>query len=76
MPAKRVAIEIDYGPADPLRLEIGRDALIGDCRGPDGTEGGAAGQIAATALRASAESPLALHVVPGDGGAGRSRSTG
>jgi len=66
MPAKRVAIEIDYGPADPLRLEIGRDALIGDCRGPDGTEGGAAGQIAATALRASAESPLALHVVPGD----------
>lgn len=78
MPAKRVAIEIDYGPADPLRLEIGRDALIGDCRGPDGTEGGAAGQIAATALRASAESPLAARGArrPRDGGAGRSRSTG
>jgi hypothetical protein len=66
MPAKRIAIEMDYGAADPLRLEIGRDRLAADCRGPDGTEAGAAGQITATALRAGAESPLAKHVVPGD----------
>lgn len=60
-------IELKYGAADPLILECAADALVADCRGPDGRRGDAAHEAVTAALATPPEGPpLASHVVPGD----------
>jgi len=60
-------IPLDYGADEPLLLEIDDDALVADCRGPEGVAGEAARRLVTTAF-SSTESgpPLESHVVPGD----------
>ena len=60
-------IPLDYGADEPLLLEVNDDALVADCRGPEGVAGEAARQMV-TAAFSSTESgpPLESHVVPGD----------
>jgi hypothetical protein len=60
-------ISLDYGADEPLLLEIDDEALVADCRGPEGVAGEAARQLV-TAVFSSTESgpPLESHVVPGD----------
>ena len=60
-------ITLDYGADEPLLLEVDDDALVADCRGPEGVAGEAARQLV-TAVFSSTESgpPLESHVVPGD----------
>jgi len=60
-------IRLDYGADDPLLLELDDDALVADCRGPEGVAGEAARQLVTVALAsATAGPPLESHVVPGD----------
>ena len=60
-------IRLDYGADDPLLLEVDDDALVADCRGPEGVVGEAARQLVTAALAsATAGPPLESHVVPGD----------
>ena len=60
-------IRLDYGADDPLLLEVDDDALVADCRGPEGVAGDAARQVVTAALAvATAGPPLESHVVPGD----------
>jgi hypothetical protein len=60
-------ISLDYGADEPLLLEVDDDALVADCRGPEGVAGDAARQLV-TAACSETESglPLESHVVPGD----------
>jgi len=61
------AITLNYGADDPLLLKVADEALIADCRGPEGVVGAAARQLVAAAVGGPAEGPaLELHVVPGD----------
>ena len=60
------SITLNYGADDPLLLEVADDALIADCRGPEGVVDAAARRLVAAAVGAPAEGPaLELHVVPG-----------
>jgi len=60
-------IRLDYGADDPLLLEVDDDALVADCRGPEGVVGEAARQLVTAALAsATAGPPLESNVVPGD----------
>jgi len=60
-------IRLDYGADDPLLLEVDDDALVADCRGPEGVVGDAARQLVTAALAsATAGPPLESHVVTGD----------
>ena len=60
-------ISLEYGADEPLLLEVDDDALVADCRGPEGVAGEAARNLVAAAL-SSMESgpPLESHVVRGD----------
>lgn len=60
-------IPLDYGADEPLLLEVDDDALVADCRGPDGVAGDAARQLVEAACSATKSGPpLESHVVPGD----------
>ncbi len=60
-------ITLNYGAADPLILECANDALVADCRGPEGVKGESAHEAVAAALVTPPEGPpLASQVVPGD----------
>jgi hypothetical protein len=60
-------ITLNYGAADPLILECAADALVADCRGPQGVTGDAARKVVTAALATPPEGPpLVSHVVPGD----------
>jgi hypothetical protein len=60
-------IPLDYGADEPLLLEVDNDALVADCRGPEGVAGEAARQLVEAACSATKSGPpLESHVVPGD----------
>ncbi|NDC62534.1 MAG: hypothetical protein EBZ59_00765 [Planctomycetia bacterium] len=60
-------ITLTYGAADPLVLEVPVDALVADCRGPEGVRGEAAAHLVMAGLDGvAAGPPLGAHVVPGD----------
>jgi hypothetical protein len=60
-------ITLDYGADEPLLLEVDEDALVADCRGPEGVVGGAARNAVVAAVGGPTEGPpLEAHVVPGD----------
>ncbi|MFM7291433.1 MAG: hypothetical protein ACKO6B_09390 [Planctomycetia bacterium] len=60
-------IPLDYGADEPLLLEVHDDALVADCRGPDGVTGAAAGRLVTAAIGDPQEGPpIESHVVPGD----------
>ena len=60
-------IPLDYGADEPLLLEVDDDALVADCRGPEGVTGEAARQLVTAAFSGTQSGPpLEAHVVPGD----------
>lgn len=60
-------ITLDYGADEPLLLEVDDDALVADCRGPEGVSGEAARNRVTAALSTTKSGPpLEKHVVPGD----------
>lgn len=61
------AITLDYGADDPLILEVDRETLVADWRGPAGTTADQARQAVEAALATPPDGPpLEAHVVPGD----------
>ncbi len=66
-------ITLDYGAAEPLRLEVEHGVLVADCRGPAGATGPDAEKLVTAAIDAPQEGaarvdtpPLRAIVVPGD----------
>ena len=60
-------ITLDYGADEPLLLEVDDDALVADCRGPEGVAGEAVRQLVTAAFSSTKSGPpLESHVVPGD----------
>jgi len=60
-------ITLDYGADEPLLLEVDDDALVADCRGPEGVTGEAArNRVTAAVSTTQSGPPLEKHVVPGD----------
>jgi hypothetical protein len=60
-------IPLDYGADEPLLLEVHDDALVAECRGPDGVKGAASGRLVTAAIGDPQEGPpIESHVVPGD----------
>lgn len=60
-------ISLVYGADAPLVLAPQPDALLAECRGPEGAAGAAAGDLVMRAItEPDAGPPLAAHVVPGD----------
>ena len=60
-------IPLEYGADEPLLLEVDDDALVADCRAPEGVAGEAARDLVAAALSSTTSGPpLESHVVRGD----------
>lgn len=60
-------IPLEYGADEPLLLEVDDDALVADCRGPEGAAGLAARDLVDAALSSTTSGPpLEAHVVRGD----------
>ena len=60
-------ITLDYGADEPLLLEVDDDALVANCRGPEGVVGEAVRQLVTAAFSSTKSGPpLEAHVVPGD----------
>lgn len=60
-------IELSFGAAKPLVLDLGRTALIANLAGPLGATDTAAARLVATATSAPPDCPpLSAYVVPGD----------
>jgi hypothetical protein len=60
-------ITLEYGADEPLLLEVDDDALVADCRGPEGVAGDDVRHLVEAACSATKSGPpLESHVVPGD----------